>query len=64
MFQLAARGQVLVMKPHSMLAQCTVADLRAAQDWYEQLFERPPDLRPMDDLLEWHFGRSPAGRSG
>lgn len=52
------------MKPHSMLARCTVADLRAAQDWYEQLFERPPDLRPMDDLLEWHFGRSPAGRSG
>lgn len=45
------------MKPHSMLAQCTVADLTRAQDWYEQLFERGPDLRPMDGLIEWHFGR-------
>ena len=46
------------MKPHSMLAQCTVADLTAALEWYEKVFERAPDLRPMDGLLEWHFGRN------
>jgi hypothetical protein len=46
------------MKPRSMLAQCTVADLRKAQAWYEQLLERGPDLRPMDGLIEWHFGRN------
>lgn len=45
------------MKRRSMLAQCTVADLHTAQEEYEKLFERGPDIRPMDGLLEWHFGR-------
>ena len=58
MFRQPPSGYDPHMKPHSMLAQCTVADLAAAQEWYEKVFERGPDLRPMDGLLEWHFGRS------
>jgi hypothetical protein len=44
------------MKPNSMMAQCTVTDLGRAEAWYQSLFERGPDQRPMDGLLEWHFG--------
>ena len=38
----------------SVLAQSTVVDLSAAEPWYTALFERAPDARPMDGLLEWH----------
>jgi predicted enzyme related to lactoylglutathione lyase len=38
----------------SVLAQSTVADLSAAESWYTALFDRGPDARPMDGLLEWH----------
>ena len=47
-----------VVCPHmtytSVLAQATVADLGTAEPWYTALFEREPDARPMDGLLEWH----------
>jgi predicted enzyme related to lactoylglutathione lyase len=36
-------------------AQATVRDLSSAEDWYRKLFDREPDARPMDGLLEWHF---------
>lgn len=39
-----------------VLAQATVADLDIAADWYRRLFDRAPDARPMDGLLEWHLG--------
>lgn len=39
-----------------VLAQATVQDLTAAEDWYGRLFDRPPDARPMDGLIEWHLG--------
>ena len=42
----------------SVLAQSTVADLTTAAPWYTALFDREPDARPMDGLLEW---RIPAG---
>lgn len=39
-----------------VLAQSTVSDLVAAEDWYTRLFGREPDARPMPGLLEWHLG--------
>ncbi len=36
----------------SLLAQSTVTDLDAAEDWYTHLFGRAPDARPMPGLLE------------
>jgi predicted enzyme related to lactoylglutathione lyase len=41
-----------------VLAQCTVTDLDRAEGWYAGLVGRGPDARPMDGLLEWHFGDS------
>lgn len=38
-----------------VLAQSTVRDLAAAEDWYTRLFGRQPDARPMSGLLEWHL---------
>jgi predicted enzyme related to lactoylglutathione lyase len=40
----------------NVLAQATVRDQDAAERWYSMLFGREPDARPMDGLLEWHFG--------
>jgi hypothetical protein len=39
-----------------VLAQMTVSDLDAAEQWYTKLFGSGPDTRPMDGLLEWHLG--------
>ncbi len=39
-----------------VLAQTTVTDLNAAEDWYGRLLDRQPDARPMPGLLEWHLG--------
>jgi hypothetical protein len=39
-----------------VLAHATVRDLAVAEPWYAALFERSPDARPMDGLLEWHLG--------
>ncbi len=39
----------------SVLAQSAVADLDTAERWYRVLFDRGPDARPMDGLLEWHL---------
>ena len=41
-----------------VLAQSTVRDLEAAEDWYTRLFDKEPDLRPMPGLLEWHLGET------
>lgn len=41
-----------------LLAQSVVTDLETAERWYSLLFERPPDARPMDGLLEWHLSSS------
>jgi catechol 2,3-dioxygenase-like lactoylglutathione lyase family enzyme len=40
----------------SVLAQATVSEGPAAEGWYTALFDREPDGRPMDGLLEWHLG--------
>ena len=54
-----------------VLAQSTVSDLVAGEQWYTTLFGRGPDARPMDALIEWHLGDSfgvqvfeEAGRAG
>jgi len=39
-----------------VLAQSTVHDAAAAEEWYTRLFGREPDARPMPGLLEWHLG--------
>src|SRR4051812_5831415 len=44
------------MEIRNVLAQATVRDQDAAERWYSKLFGRGPDARPMDGLLEWHFG--------
>jgi predicted enzyme related to lactoylglutathione lyase len=38
-----------------VLAGLAVADFDAALGWYERLFGRPADRRPMDGLAEWHW---------
>ena len=40
----------------SVLAQATVAERARAEAWYSTLFDRSPDSRPMDGLIEWHLG--------
>lgn len=41
---------------HRLLAGCTVTDSDRAEAWYTRLFDRAPDARPMDGLIEWHLG--------
>jgi glyoxylase I family protein len=36
-----------------VLAVVPVSDLERAGAWYEALFGRPPDNRPMPSLVEW-----------
>lgn len=36
-----------------VLAVVPVADLEAANGWYERLLGRPADNRPMETLVEW-----------
>ena len=44
------------MTINRLLAQMTVSDLDRAVDWYGRFFNRAPDARPMDGLVEWHLG--------
>lgn len=37
------------------LASVAVADLAKTLPWYEHLFGRPADSRPMDAVAEWKF---------
>jgi predicted enzyme related to lactoylglutathione lyase len=43
------------MPVNRVLAGIAVADVEAALPWYEMLFGRPADERPMEGLAEWHF---------
>ena len=38
-----------------VMAGALVSDLVAAEAWYTALFERAPQARPMDGLLEWYL---------
>lgn len=35
-------------------AQLNCSDLATSTPWFEKLFGRGPDARPMDGLAEWH----------
>ena len=48
------RGGPTCTALNSVLAQSTVSDLGAAEQWYTALWGRGPDARPMPGLLEWH----------
>ena len=39
------------------LASVAVKNLAAAVVWYEKVFGRPPDSRPMPEVAEWKFER-------
>jgi predicted enzyme related to lactoylglutathione lyase len=43
------------MRVVNVLPTMQVADFEVAVTWYETLFGRPPDRRPMDGLVEWHL---------
>ena len=46
------------MSFNSVMATVTGADFDDGVAWYERLFGRPADLRPMDSLAEWHFANA------
>jgi predicted enzyme related to lactoylglutathione lyase len=37
-------------------AAISTGRLEQARDWYTRLFGRAPDLHPMAEVYEWHFG--------
>lgn len=39
-----------------LLAQCTVAQLERAEQWYSQVLDHGVDTHPMPGLAEWHLG--------
>src|SRR5580765_9070969 len=45
------------MSFRNALASVAVKDLKSASRWYEKLFGRPPDSRPMPEVAEWKFDR-------
>ncbi|KIT15018.1 VOC family protein [Jannaschia aquimarina] len=40
----------------ALFAQLACSDATASHDWFETLFARPCDMRPMSGLAEWHIG--------
>lgn len=43
------------MPINNALASVAVRDLQSAARWYEELFGRPADSRPMSEVAEWRF---------
>ncbi|MFJ4843609.1 VOC family protein [Streptomyces sp. NPDC088746] len=41
-----------------VLAVAPVMAIEPAVEWYERLFGRPADARPMDGLADWHVSPS------
>lgn len=39
------------------IASVAVKDVKQAAAWYETIFRRPPDSRPMPEVVEWKFER-------
>lgn len=42
------------MTIEKIYAQLSCSDLAQSISWFEHLFGRAPDARPMDGLAEWH----------
>jgi predicted enzyme related to lactoylglutathione lyase len=45
------------MSIENVLASVAVADLNSAVKWYEAVFGRPADSKPMPEVAEWKFKR-------
>lgn len=45
------------MTIENAIASLAVQDLERSVSWYESLFERPADSRPMEGVAEWRFPR-------
>jgi hypothetical protein len=45
------------MSIENAIASLAVRDILAAAQWYERLFQRPADSRPMAEVAEWKFPR-------
>jgi len=45
------------MSIKNAIASVAVKDLSSAVQWYETLFGRPADSRPMAEVAEWEFER-------
>jgi predicted enzyme related to lactoylglutathione lyase len=45
------------MSIKNAIASLAVKDLSSAVQWYETLFGRPADSRPMAEVAEWKFER-------
>src|ERR1700754_3973917 len=39
----------------NVLASVAVKDLKSAVQWYERIFGRPADSKPMPEVAEWKF---------
>jgi hypothetical protein len=40
----------------ALFAQLACTNEAASSDWFEALFDRPSDAKPMPGLSEWHLG--------
>jgi predicted enzyme related to lactoylglutathione lyase len=54
---LSPRLKEMSMSIENALAGIAVKDLKAATPWYEKVFGRPADSRPMPEVAEWKFAR-------
>ena len=45
------------MSIKNALASVAVKDLSSAARWYEKLLGKPPDSKPMPEVVEWKFER-------
>ena len=45
------------MKIENAIASIAVKDLKTASAWYERLFGRTADSKPMPEVAEWKFER-------
>jgi hypothetical protein len=43
------------MRIKNVLASVAVRNLSQSSQWYEKLFGRPADSRPMAEVAEWKF---------
>ena len=46
------------MSIKAVYANLACSDLESSTAWFERLFERGPDDRPMAGLCEWHFSET------
>jgi predicted enzyme related to lactoylglutathione lyase len=45
------------MTIRNAIASVAVKDLKSASQWYERLFGRAADSKPMPEVIEWKFER-------